>query len=66
MAHSVKGLAATFDGHPTSRAAFEVEKLAAEGNLAAASDALPELVSQVERLRLALTDLIQSQDGKPQ
>lgn len=62
MAHTIKGQAAYFDGFPTQRAAFEIEKSAAAGDLTAAAERLPELVAEVERLSVSLRALCASNE----
>lgn len=58
FAHSIKGLAATFDGQGVQRAALEVERRSAAGDLAGAARAMPELSRQIDRLHAALVQLI--------
>jgi CheY-like chemotaxis protein len=53
-AHTIKGLASNFGAEPTVQAALRVEELARGDNLAAAAEALPNLESQVQKLRESL------------
>ncbi len=54
-AHSLKGAASIFRLHELVEAAGRVEKLASEGRLGEAREAIPELRSESDR---ALTDLL--------
>lgn len=53
-AHSLKGLAANFDGLPAMKVAARIETAAREGDLEAASKDISELDAELERLRQAL------------
>jgi CheY-like chemotaxis protein/HPt (histidine-containing phosphotransfer) domain-containing protein len=57
-AHSLRGLAATFDATAAVAAGRHVEELGAAGNLAEAESALAALEFEVRRLCLALTDFL--------
>jgi HPt (histidine-containing phosphotransfer) domain-containing protein len=59
FAHSIKGLSATFDGHPTHRAAYNIEKCSAAGDLAGAQLAIADLEAEIERLSRALRSLVE-------
>lgn len=53
-AHSLKGLAANFDGDRTSLAAMRIEQLVETGNLDEAIEVTQELVREVDKLCVAL------------
>jgi HPt (histidine-containing phosphotransfer) domain-containing protein len=53
-AHSLKGLAATVDAHPTIQASLRIEELARSGALADIPPALADLEREVARLNDAL------------
>ena len=53
-AHSLKGLSSNFGAEPTVQAARQVEEFGRAGDLHGAARLLPELESQVLRLRAAL------------
>ena len=55
-AHSLSGLAATFDAHATIRAAQYVENLVRSGSLTDAADAVETLDREVARLIRALAN----------
>jgi HPt (histidine-containing phosphotransfer) domain-containing protein len=54
-AHSLKSLAANFSANAASSAAWQIEELARGGNLEKAANLLPEVASQVQKLREALS-----------
>ena len=55
-AHSLKGLAANFDGFPAVEAARVIEEAARQADWPAVAGGLPTLEREVSRLRLALAD----------
>ena len=55
-AHSLKGLAANFDGGPAVQAALVIETAACQGEWPVAIAGLPTLEREVSRLRQALAD----------
>jgi HPt (histidine-containing phosphotransfer) domain-containing protein len=59
-AHSLKGLAANFDGFPAVNAALVVEEAARQGDWQAIIAGLPDLKCNLELLRQALADYQQS------
>jgi HPt (histidine-containing phosphotransfer) domain-containing protein len=63
-AHSLKGLAANFDGVFVMAAARELEELARHKNLSEAGAVRDRLVHELGRLTSILDDLVQS-DGRP-
>ena len=54
-AHSLQGLAATFNAAPAARAARRLESLGRDGDFTAAQQSLPELRQQLDRLVQGLT-----------
>jgi HPt (histidine-containing phosphotransfer) domain-containing protein len=54
-AHSLKSLAANFDGFAAAQAAQKIEDLARSGELAAAVNCIPALKTELVRLRAAVT-----------
>jgi len=59
-AHSLKGLAANFGADHAAQTAWIIEQLGQEGNLAAASEAIPALEAEVHALEQALVCYRQS------
>ena len=55
-AHSLKGLAANFDGFPAVNAALVVEEAARQGNWQQIVDGMPLLEAKLEQLRCALAE----------
>jgi HPt (histidine-containing phosphotransfer) domain-containing protein len=55
-AHSLKGLAATFDANPAMEAARRIEAMGSSGHLEQVEPALPQLEFEVTRLCQALAD----------
>lgn len=55
-AHSLKGLAANFDGAPAAQAALVIEAAARQGDWPVVTAGLPPLEQEVSRLRQALAD----------
>ena len=60
-AHTLKGSAANFAAEAARQAAFELEQIGREGNLADAEDAFDKLKQEMERLQPALKSLITSE-----
>lgn len=56
VAHTLKGLAATFAAAPAATAAKAIEQMGRDGLIDDAKRAYPELQSQLDRLLPALTD----------
>ena len=60
-AHSLKGLAANFDGFPAVEAALVIETATRQGDWPTTTAGLPLLEQEVSRLRQALADYQQRQ-----
>jgi HPt (histidine-containing phosphotransfer) domain-containing protein len=56
-AHNLKGSVANFGAAPAVQASLRLERMARDGNLKAAGDAIDTLEQQLERLRVELTKL---------
>lgn len=54
--HSLKGLAANFDGTPAAQAALVIEAASRQGDWLVVTAGLPPLEQEVSRLRQALAD----------
>ena len=57
-AHSLKGLAATFEAIPFQRLAAEIEAMASDGNTQQATQSIAKLEVEYDRLASQLHDLI--------
>ncbi len=57
-AHALKGSVGNFSAYPAYRAALRVEKIAADGNLAAAGEAVENLEREMRRLEAELITLL--------
>lgn len=63
--HSLRGLAASFDGLPAMAAARELENLVRHEKLVGAEAALSSLQQEISRLTAILTDIVQDGEQRP-
>lgn len=61
--HSLKGLAANFGAASAVQAAFKIEELGRNGDLAGSRKALPQLEAEMERLQTALNQYMQTSNA---